>query len=95
MKVKLGIKVMKLVESLIGWEVTVGTNSQPFLYNLSMDPYKTWWGGSTHGHANAFRLFDQIRPEVDPGGAKIRSMRAPSPYDFFFRSECNRKKLNA
>ena len=24
MKVKLGIKVMKLVESLIGWEVTVG-----------------------------------------------------------------------
>ena len=28
MKVKLGIKVMKLVESLIGWEVTVGQGSE-------------------------------------------------------------------
>ena len=27
-KVKLGIKVMKLVESLIGWEVTVGQGSE-------------------------------------------------------------------
>ena len=28
MKVKLGIKVMQLVESLIGWEVTVGQGSE-------------------------------------------------------------------
>ena len=28
MKVKLGIKVMKLVESLIGWEVSVGQGSE-------------------------------------------------------------------
>ena len=27
-KVKVGIKVMKLVESLIGWEVTVGQGSE-------------------------------------------------------------------
>ena len=27
-EVKLGIKVMKLVESLIGWEVTVGQGSE-------------------------------------------------------------------
>ena len=27
-KVKLGIKVMKLVESLIGWEVTLGQGSE-------------------------------------------------------------------
>ena len=30
-KVKLGIKVMKLVESLIGWEVTVGQGSERHL----------------------------------------------------------------
>ena len=28
MKVKVGIKVMKLVESLIGWVVTVGQGSE-------------------------------------------------------------------
>ena len=28
MKVKLGIKVMKLVESLMGWEITVGQGSE-------------------------------------------------------------------
>ena len=28
LKVKVGIKVMKLVESLIGWEVTVGQGSE-------------------------------------------------------------------
>ena len=27
-KVKVGIKVMKLVDSLIGWEVTVGQGSE-------------------------------------------------------------------
>ena len=30
-KVKLGIKVMKLVESLIGWEVTVGQRIESHL----------------------------------------------------------------
>ena len=32
-KVKLGIKVIKLVESLIGWEVTVGQGSE---YHLTL-----------------------------------------------------------
>ena len=31
MKVKLGIKVVKLVESLIGWEVIVGQGSECLL----------------------------------------------------------------
>ena len=38
-KVKLGIKVMKLVESLIGWEVTVGKGSECHL---------TFLGGILH-----------------------------------------------
>ena len=34
-----------------------------------------WW--SNHGPAHAFGLFIQIRPEVDPGRRKNRSMRGP------------------
>ena len=33
-KVKVGIKVMKLVESLIGWEVTVGQGSECHLTSV-------------------------------------------------------------
>ena len=39
-KVKLGIKGMKLVESLIGREVTVGQGSE---CHLTMDPTKVSW----------------------------------------------------
>ena len=41
MKVKVGIKVMKLVKSLIGWEVTVGQGLECHLTLLNKIPVST------------------------------------------------------
>ena len=55
----------------------MGTHSQPLLQNRLMDVYKTWQGWSNHGPAHAYRLFGQIRPEVEPRRRKNGSMRGP------------------
>ena len=55
----------------------MGTHSQRLLQNCVMDVYKTWQGWSYHGPAHAYRLFGQIRPEVEPRRRKKGSMRGP------------------
>ena len=57
--------------------ICMGTHSQSLLQNRLMDVYKTWLGGSNHGPAHAYRLFGQIRPEVEPRRRKNGSMRGP------------------
>ena len=57
--------------------ICMGTHSQPLLQNRLMDVYKTWQGWSNHGPAHAYRLFGQIRPEVEPRRRKNGSMRGP------------------
>ena len=57
--------------------ICMGTHSQPLLQNRLMDVYKTWQGWSNHGPAHAYKLFGQIRPEVEPRRRKNRSMRGP------------------
>ena len=57
--------------------ICMGTHSQPLLQNRLMDVYKTWQGWSNHGLAHAYRLFRQIRPEVEPRRRKNGSMRGP------------------
>ena len=54
----------------------IGTHSQPLLQNRLMDVYKTWQIWSNHGLAHVFRLFGQIRPEMDPRRSKHGSMRS-------------------
>ena len=57
--------------------VCMGTPSQRLLQNRLMDVYETWQGWSNHGPAHAYRLFGQIRPEVEPRRRKNGSMRGP------------------
>ena len=72
------------------------THSQRLLQNRLMDVYKTWQGWNNHGPAHAYRLFGQIRPEVEPRRRKNGSMRGPFfQKNFVFRSECNSNKPNA
>ena len=55
--------------------ICMGTDSQRLLQNRLMDVYKTWQGWSNHGPSHAYRLFGQIRPEVEPRWHKNGSMR--------------------
>ena len=60
--------------------VYVWEHSQPLLQNHLMDVYKTWYGCSAHGPARALRCFSHIRPGVDPGWSKNRSLGVGVPF---------------
>ena len=62
-----------------------GTHSQRLLQNRLMDDYTTWQGWSNHGTAHAFRLFGQIRPELEPRRRKNGSMRGPFSKGLFLQ----------
>ena len=57
--------------------ICMGTHSQPLLQNRLIDVYKTWYGWSAHGHANALRCFGYICPGTDPERCQYRSLGVP------------------
>ena len=57
--------------------ICIGTHSQPFLQNRSMDIYETEWGWSAHGPLQVLLFFGQVRPGADPRWGKNRSRGVP------------------
>ena len=79
MKVKLGIKIMKFVESLIGWDVSVGQGSECYLTFVKGILHIAEWDPK---HLKSLKLyFEEQMSYKDAEGTSKKSKNVTSEKD--------------